>query len=76
MIWDPFMFVAEDRIEEEFHSMAGRMKGGFVVVHLGVWLQCFHNDTAALQKVSEALDMRLKTLLRVSIPVKYVLGNS
>ena len=76
MIWDPLMFMAEEKIVEEFHSMAGQMQNGFVVLHLGAWVQWFHNDTAALQKVSEALDMRLKTLLRVSIPVKYVLGNS
>lgn len=71
MIWDPLMFMAEEKIVEEFHSMAGQMQNGFVVLHLGAWVQWFHNDTDALQRVSEALDKRLRTLFRISMLVTY-----
>ena len=77
MIWDPLMLMAEDKIVEEFNSMAGRMQGGFVVVHLGAWVQWFHNDTVALERVSDKLDQRLRTLLDIARPVNHiVLGNS
>ena len=77
MIWDPLMFMAEDKIVEEFQSMGDHMKSGFVVVHLGAWVQWFHNDTVALERVSDKLDQRLRTLLDIARPVNHiVLGNS
>ena len=72
MIWDPLMFMAEDVIVDEFHSMRGQMQGGYVVLHLGAWLQWFHNDTAALERVADKLDQRLRTLLDISKPVKHI----
>ena len=75
MIWDPLMFMEEEKIVEEFHSMAGQMQNGFVVLHLGAWVQWFHNDTIAMQRVSKALDKKLTTLLDMSIPVIYAFMN-
>ena len=77
MIWDPLMLMAEDKIVEEFQSTGYQMKSGFVVVHLGAWIQWFHNDTVALERVSDKLDQRLRTLLDIARPVNHiVLGNS
>ena len=72
MIWDPLMFMSEDIIVEEFHSMGSRMQSGFVVLHLGAWIQWFHNDTVALEGVSDKFDQRLGTLLDISRPVNHI----
>ena len=76
MIWDPLMFMEEDTIVEEFHSMGDQMKSGFVVLHLGAWVQWFYNDTAGLDRVSDKLDQRLGTLLDISRPVNHTFLGS
>ena len=56
--------------------MASQMHSGFVMLHLGAWVQALHNNMAKQQRVVEALDKRLRTLFQISMPVIYVFWKS
>jgi hypothetical protein len=69
MLWDPLMRLRESRVAEEMGRMENDLNNGFVIVHLGVWIQKIWNNKTEIGMVKRDLEKRIVTLEKLTKPV-------
>ncbi len=72
MLWDPLMELPEERLVEEVRSMEGRLQDGFIVFHLGAWLQKNWSNMTEMSRLEENVNRRIESLRKIAQEVRRV----